>query len=91
MYVLIIILIIAIPLILALFGKNEFVIERETIINRPSQEVFNYIRFLKNAEHYNKWVMTDPNMKKAYRGTDGAPGFVYAWDSENKNVGYVLI
>lgn len=87
MYILIIIILISIPFILALFGKDEFVIEREIIINRPNQDVFNYIRFLKNAEHYNKWVMTDPNMKTAYRGTDGAPGFVYAWDSDNKNVG----
>lgn len=31
--------------------------------------------------------MTDPNMKKEFRGTDGTVGFVYSWDSENKNVG----
>ena len=31
--------------------------------------------------------MADPNMKKEFKGTDGNIGFVYAWDSENKNVG----
>jgi hypothetical protein len=31
--------------------------------------------------------MTDPGMKKDFKGTDGTVGFVYAWDSENKNAG----
>ncbi len=26
-------------------------------------------------------------MKKEFRGTDGTPGFVSSWDSENRNVG----
>ena len=26
-------------------------------------------------------------MKKEYRGTDGTVGFIYCWDSTNKNVG----
>ncbi len=31
--------------------------------------------------------MTDPGMKKNYRGTDGTVGFMYGWDSTMKNVG----
>jgi len=31
--------------------------------------------------------MKDPNMKKNYSGTDGTKGFVYSWDSKDKNVG----
>lgn len=31
--------------------------------------------------------MADPDMKKELRGTDGNVGFVYAWDSQNKQVG----
>lgn len=31
--------------------------------------------------------MMDPSMKKEFRGTDGTPGFVYAWDSKDKNAG----
>ena len=26
-------------------------------------------------------------MKKNYSGTDGQVGFIYSWDSQNKNVG----
>lgn len=78
--------IIAIPLILALFIKKEYHVEREIIVHQPQQTVFDYIRFLKNQEHYSKWVMMDPNMKKTYTGTDGAVGFIYAWDG-NKAAG----
>ncbi|MCW3120230.1 MAG: hypothetical protein JWM28_4312 [Chitinophagaceae bacterium] len=85
--VIIILIIIAIPLILALFLTDEYVIERDIIINRPQEEVFNFVKLVKNSDYFNKWVMMDPNMKKDYAGTDGTVGFVYRWDSNNKNVG----
>lgn len=83
----IIIAIIAIPLIAAAFLSKEFRIEREVTINKPKNHVFDYVKHIKNQHHYNKWVMTDPNAKMQYRGTDGTVGFTMAWDSENKNVG----
>jgi uncharacterized protein YndB with AHSA1/START domain len=78
---------IAFLLLAALFIKKEYTIERSITINKPKQEVFNYVRFLKNQEHFSKWVMTDPLMKKVLTGTDGTVGFIYAWDSENKQAG----
>jgi hypothetical protein len=83
----IILIIIAIPFVVALFLDQEYVIEKDIAINRTPQEVFGYIKLLKNAGTYNKWVMQDPNLKKEFRGTDGAVGFVYGWDSDMKNVG----
>jgi hypothetical protein len=83
----IIAIIIAIPLITALFIRKEYTIEREITIAKPKQEVFNYVRYLKNQDNYNKWVMIDPNMKKDFKGTDGTVGFVYAWDSNDKSAG----
>jgi len=41
----------------------------------------------KNQDHYSKWVMADPTMKKDFKGVDGEVGFIYAWDSQDKNVG----
>jgi uncharacterized protein YndB with AHSA1/START domain len=78
---------IAIPLVIALFVKKEYRIEAHITVNKPTPEVFNYIRLVRNQEHYSKWVMTDPNMKKTLTGTDGTPGFIYAWKSEDKGVG----
>ena len=83
----VVVIIIAIPLIIALFVKKEYSIQREITINKPQQEVFNYVKYLKNQDNYSKWVMTDPAMKKDFRGTDGTEGFVYAWDSKDKNAG----
>lgn len=79
--------IIVLALVVALFVSKEYSVKREITINKPSQEVFDYVKFVKNQEHYNKWVMMDPDMKKDYKGTDGTVGFVYAWDSQKDDVG----
>jgi len=77
-------ILIAIPLIIALFVKKEYTVERDITINKPKTEVFDYVKYLKNQDNYSKWVRMDPNMKKEFRGTDGAPGFVYAWEGNKK-------
>jgi hypothetical protein len=74
----------AVVLIAALFIKKDYAIERDIVIGKPTDEVFNYVKFLKNQDYYSKWVMTDPNMKKIFRGTDGTVGFVYGWNGNNK-------
>jgi uncharacterized protein YndB with AHSA1/START domain len=78
--------IVAIPLIIALFIKKDYTIERTVVVDKPKETVFNYIRFLRNQDHYSKWVMTDPAMRKSFRGIDGETGFVYAWHG-NKQAG----
>lgn len=82
-----VVIIIAIPLIVALFTKKEYAVEREVIINKPKQEVFDYIKFVKNQDNYSVWAKMDPAMKKEYTGTDGTVGFISAWDSQIKDVG----
>jgi len=79
--------IIALLLIIGLFSKKGYLIERSVIINKPKQEVFNYIKLMKNQDYFSKWVMKDPGMKKDFRGNDGTEGFIYAWDSTDKNAG----
>lgn len=78
---------VAVVLIVALFVKKDFSVEREITIHRPKSEVFDYVKFLKNQENYGVWYARDPGMKREYRGTDGTAGFVAAWDSESKDVG----
>lgn len=83
----IVLIIVAIPFVVALFVKKEYSVEREIIINRPKQVVFDYLKFLKNQDKFSKWALMDANMKKEYRGIDGTVGFVSAWESNEKNVG----
>ena len=78
---------IALLLVIALFVKKDYNVEREITIAKPRKEVFDYLKHLKNQDYYNKWVMMDPKMKKEYRGTDGTTGFVYSWDSEEAGKG----
>lgn len=76
--------IIALPFVVALFVSKRYLVQREIAIEKPAGLVFNYIRFLRNQEQYSKWVMTDPDMKKEFKGVDGSVGFIYAWDGNNK-------
>ena len=80
-------ILIAIPLVVALFMKKSYTVEREVLIGKPRQEVFNYVKFLKNQDLYSKWAKMDPSMKQQFTGTDGDVGFVSAWDSDKKDVG----
>ncbi|MES2330444.1 MAG: SRPBCC family protein [Bacteroidota bacterium] len=86
-YLLIIAAIIVFILVAAALLSEDYTIETDIVINRPRPDVYNYLKFLKNSEHYNKWVMTDPNLRKEYIGTDATVGFVYKWDSDMKEVG----
>jgi hypothetical protein len=85
--VIVIAILIAIPLVIALFVKKDYTVEREITINKPKTEVFDYIKYLKNQDHYSKWATMDPAMIKTYRGTDGTVGFVAAWESKKDDVG----
>lgn len=71
-------------LLIALFSRKSYTVKRSILVSKPVDEVFNYIKLLKNQDHYNKWVMMDPYMKKTFAGVDGTSGFVYAWDGNRK-------
>lgn len=74
-------------LLLAVFMKKEHYVRREILIHAPLQKVFDFLRLIKNQDQFNKWATTDKqNRIEEFRGTDGTPGFIYAW-SGNKSAG----
>ncbi|HTN46641.1 MAG TPA: SRPBCC family protein [Flavipsychrobacter sp.] len=77
----------ALVLIVAAFAPKDFKSEREIVINKPRTEVFEYIRLVKNQDHFGVWQLADPQMKKSYEGTDGTVGFRYSWDSKKMGKG----
>ena len=87
MILVIILLIILLLLIFASFLPEKYSIEASIIINRPVEKVFDFIRYLRHADRYNKWTMIDRKLKRSFLGTDGTVGFVSAWDSEINQVG----
>ncbi len=78
---------IALLLVVALFAKKDYSVVRDITINRSRQEVFDYVKNIKNQNFYSKWNMTDPNAVKTYTGTDGTIGFIASWDSKMNDVG----
>ena len=82
----IIVLLIAIPLIAALFISKDYSIEREIVIERPAGEVFEYIKYLRNQDNFSKWATLDPDMRQEFSGTDGTVGFKTSWEG-NRDVG----
>jgi hypothetical protein len=68
-------------------NRRAMRIEKSIEVRRKAGEVFEYLRFTKNQDNYSVWNMADPSMKKEYSGKDGSVGFIYKWDSGNKNVG----
>lgn len=74
-------LIVVVPLLIAALLPKNYAVESHIVIDRPKHEVFDYIKLLKNQDHYSKWVQKDPEMRKDFRGIDGTIGFVYGWNS----------
>lgn len=73
-------------LVAGLFIPQGMKATRDIVINKPSAEVFSYIKYLKNQQNFSKWATMDPNIKNEFRGTDGTIGFVNSWEG-NKKVG----
>lgn len=76
--------IIVIILISGLFIKKDYILEKEIVINKPRQEVFNYVKHLKNQNNFSYWATLDTNMQVTYTGTDATPGFIFAWKGNKK-------
>lgn len=89
--VIVILAIIAIPLVVALFVPKESNSEGQVVINKPKQEVFNYIKYVKNQDNFGVWQLSDPNMETTSEGEDGTEGFKYSWDSEKMGRGAQVI
>ncbi len=82
-----IVLLIAAVVVLAFVAPTDMKVERQITINKPKAEVFAYMKMLKNQNIWGPWYKKDPAMKQEFRGTDGTPGFVSSWSSDNNEVG----
>lgn len=78
----VLIFLIGILLIVAYFMKRNHYVQREIIINAPRQKVFDFLRFLKNQEQFNKWAKAGGNRQEKFTGEDGTVGFIYAWSGD---------
>lgn len=75
-------ILIAIPLIVALFVPKTFYSERSVTIEKSKVEVFEYVRFVRNQDNFGVWQLSDPNLKYTEESQDGTVGYKYSWDGE---------
>lgn len=73
--------------ILSSVAPKKYSAQRSIVIQRPPEEVYNYLRLLKNQDQWAKWNLLDPEIKKSYKGEDGKIGFQSIWESNHKKVG----
>ena len=83
----IVFLLIAAVAVTSFVAKTECKVEREITINKPKAEVYNYVKMLKNQNHWGPWFKKEPTMKQEFRGTDGTVGFVTHWTGQSEDVG----
>ncbi|RIA10088.1 polyketide cyclase/dehydrase/lipid transport protein [Flavobacteriaceae bacterium MAR_2010_72] len=76
-------ILVAIP---AYVAPKSYDVSRSIEINRPLEDVFDYLKYIKNQNDWSPWKQKDPNMKQEFLGTDGEVGFISKWEG-NKNVG----
>lgn len=72
--------------IMAQVAPKIYEVSRSVTINKSAQEVFTYLKYLKNQNEWSVWAKKDPNMKKEFVGTDGQVGFISKWEG-GKGVG----
>ncbi|MGD9630770.1 MAG: SRPBCC family protein [Pyrinomonadaceae bacterium] len=66
---------------------TDFAVEREIVINKPREEVFNYVKNVRSQSEWGPWFKREPTMKQEFRGTDGEVGFVAYWKGETDDTG----
>jgi hypothetical protein len=85
-FIYILIGIVLILILLGLIAPKSYEVSRSIVIDKEIKEVFRYLKFVKNQDHWSPWKTKDPNMVQSFIGTDGEVGFVAKWKG-NKQVG----
>ena len=86
--IVVLVAVIAVALVIALFTKDKYSLSREVVINKPRQEVFDYIKLLSKQQSYSKWLSIDPETKISYKGQpDGTEGSILVFESKSPKAG----
>ena len=85
-FIYILIGIVLILILLGLIAPKNYEVSRTIVIDREIKDVFQYLKLVKNQDHWSPWKKKDPNMVQSSIGTDGEVGFLAKWKG-NKDVG----
>ena len=74
-------------LIISLFVKKDFRVERTVSVERDISDVYDYLRYLEHQKEFGVWFKIDPKMESKLSGIDGEENAALHWSSDNENVG----
>ena len=83
---LVLIVIIVILIILSIMAPKYYEVSRSITIDKQLPVVFEYLKYIKNQDHWSPWKRKDLNMRQEFFGTDGEIGFIAKWKG-NSDVG----
>ena len=78
---------VGIIILLMLVAPRKYDVQRSIVINKPVNEVFQYLKMIRNQDHWSPWKSRDTEMKQTFNGVDGTVGFIARWESDKKDVG----
>ncbi len=76
--------IVALLVILGLFAKKDYHIERSIEIDAPQAMIYDYVRYFKNFDQWSPWTALDPEMTSTVSGPDGQVGAMHTWKGNDK-------
>lgn len=79
--------IVVLLLVLAAVAPKSYDVSRSVTIQKPRAEVYDYLKYIKNQDHWAPWNQFDADMERKFTGEDGEIGFISFWDSDHKKVG----
>jgi len=83
----VLLILVALPLISALFVSKDLNFEKSITIEAPIDHVWEQVNSLEDMDKWSPWNDYDPDMKKEMSGTDGTIGAKQSWESKVENVG----
>lgn len=66
------------------WARKEYDISRTVVINRPKEEVFNFVRQLKKERQWMPWFLNDFEGILKYKGEDGKLDSLLYWKGHRK-------
>ena len=69
-------------LLAAVFMKKKHSVNCSINVEVTADYAYNFLRFLKNQERFNKWAQTDPHRKVSTVGEDGSVGYKFIWSGD---------
>jgi hypothetical protein len=73
--------------VMGLWMDDHFSVQRTVTIRRSKADVFAFVKYLKNHQHFSGWVLQSPKLSKNSWAGDGRVGFAVPFEGEQKTVG----